>query len=610
VVSKSYSSPYSAIAATDVAITDSTGNLIPLFYRHELPENTTEVAIYGFKDGNKIGTGEGVKTDLATRSVYTSFTNTFDYRTGSYSIYFLTGSTSDGVVFNTMFNPVPAVREATWEDIDLDTGGLVTTFPLYTVEKSGRGYTFYFNKGTKWYIKPLSTGLIQPLLPKNVTADSPWFIKFTNGDVSAFINSRVNRYYIGDYATQSFVPSYPIKYEVNGDVYYVNNKCVALARGELYIRLEQGLHLEIRVTDLDGTLKHVYTTNSSLEGVAVPGTALLYESDKIASWSATDGLISMATEIFLNYNYTASHYYTAREYEYGIINLNPGTNRRMKNHFYVFYLVPNVAEGTKSIHHLVVDYAGVITECSQAATTSYPNLQLRNNDSSFNANTVIGLKYFSESDESFMDRYASGFVNTYGYLILAEVSAVDRSLIEDQFVSDVRVIGSVVKEEFFEQAVLANPRIVQSVWGYGLDGQVVPEDGVMVIDAPVTLLQDYGGVFTEEQAEAALRTHMPTHGYAVVNWVYPKSEISGTSTTATEVDLSLTYEGDYIYNIYRRGAESEAWVLLSAADEPTPEILTYTDTGLTTGLTYHYSVRVLDGTLEYPFSDSFVIKVA
>jgi hypothetical protein len=427
--------------------------------------------------------------------------------------------------------------------------------------------------------------------------------------VSAFVNSRVNRYYIGDYTTQAFVPSFPVKYEINGDVYYVNNKCVALARGYIKVDTALGLHIEIRAVDAEGVLKHVYHTNTSLEGTVVPGTPLLYETDKIASWSEMDGLVSLNTDVFLNHTYYASYYYNAKEYEYGIVNLNPGTNRKMKNHFYVFYLVPNVSEGTKSIHHLIVDNYGVITECSQSATTSYPNLQLRNVDSSYNANTVIGLKYFSEVDECFMDRYASGFANSYGYLILAEVSAVDRSLIEDQFVSDVRVVGNVIKEEFFEAAVLANPRIVQSEWGYGPDGQTVPEDMVMVIDAPITLLEDYGGSFTVEQAEKALRTHMPTHGYAAINWTYLKTEISGTSVTPAQIDLTMTFEGDYTYRVYKRQSDSDLWTLAGTATVAL-EVVTYTDTDVITGLIYQYAVSVYDGDVEYPYSDSFIIKAA
>ena len=106
------------------------------------------------------------------------------------------------------------------------------------------------------------------------------------------------------------------------------------------------------------------------------------------------------------------------------------------------------------------------------------------------------MKYTSLiTDDSFMKKYCVPFVNDYAYYVLCEVVVMETEQEEDSFVVDVRRDGAIIKEEKFREAIRANNKILQSKLGYGQDGQEVPENGVMILNAPVTLLEEYEWYF-------------------------------------------------------------------------------------------------------------------
>lgn len=610
IVGSSYSSAYADVVATNQTFVDSRGRVRPLFYRHALPEGVTEATLSKRTQGNKELPGEGYVVDIERRSIFTNHRNIFDQDSRSYKLFFVSGSTSDGAVFNTLLNPIPVAKEATWEDIDLETGDLVDDYPLFTKTPSGRGYTFYFNEGDEWFIRLHDKGLIQPRRPRGNRPDSPWFMRFTNGDVSAVVNGAVRHYRIPEFSTQPFVPYKPLLYGTREDLSFVNRRVLQATRKQLSINLELGLHLEIQIEDPEGNILYVYSTDDSRAGERIVDLDVFVEVDKIASWDNPGGFIQLATDIQPGWVYYAKYYYEADDYEYTMVNLNPITNKRMQDHIYVFYCVPDVDDADQAVHHLLVDYDGIIVEASQSLGVNVPNLQLRESDGvTWNPNTVIGMKYFSETESNFLDMYAAGYGNSNGYLILAEVCSVDTSLHEDQIYVDVRRAGGVIADAYYRDAIRANPRILQSHLGYGETGQVVPEVNVMILEPSVTLLEDYGGLLTQVQAETLLKKHMPVSGYPVIRWVYPKTILSATSFTAGEVEVVLTWEGVFTYRLWRKEITSEVWVQVYETTEPPEGAVEYTDTGLTSGVTYQYAASLLVGSTEFPLSNAYVVVV-
>lgn len=611
ITSTSAGSCYKNIVATNQTFVDAQGKIRPLFWRHDLPDNVTECQLQIVTRGNRHVVDTGYLVDLEAGAIYTNYRNFFDPDTGAYRLFFVVCTGTDGSTFHELLNPEPVAKEADWKDIDLTTGALTKAYPVFSKERSSSGYTFFFNDADTWYIRPLESALIQPRFPVGRTATDPWFIRFSDGDFSANVNSAVHRYYVPEFDKQSFIPSKPTIYSPYERMLRVNNSVIAATRKNLSINPSSGLHLNIFIKDVNGVLIKALTTDAALEGVRFSETDVFYESDKILSWDNPDGIIALGLELHRSWQFSATYYYEADDYEYTLVDLNPLTNPDVLDYTFVFYMIPDTNVEDRAIHHLVVDASGTIISASQEQGFSYPNFQLLNADNSFNSDTVIGLKYISDIiEDTFITRYTAGFENSFAYGILAEVSVVDISMIEDQFEVDVRRSGAVIKPELFEEVIQANPKILQSYLGYGEDGQEVPQSAVMVLKAPLSMLEDWGGVLSQEAAERLLRIYMPSAGHAVIEFEGPSSVLSGWSESIGIVSLEATWEGpDYDYRLYRRPNITGEWALIDTVSSPPEGTILYTDLNVSSGETYYYSVRIYDGDFEYPAYNSLGVKV-
>lgn len=611
VTSNAYSSCYREISATDRTFVDEAGKVRPLFFRHELPSDTTQCELQIVTHGNKVVLDTGYVLDLDSNSIFTNYENYYDLDTGAYRLFYVISTDSLGGTTRELLNPVPTARLASYEDLDLTTGKLTTDYPLYSREKSGSGYTFYFNKSATWFIRPLERSLISARIPAGRDATDPWFIRFTDGDLSANVNSAVRRYYIPEFDKQPFIPSNPTKFSPYGRMLVINPSVIAATRDSLNIDPENGLHLSILIRDVEGSLVRALTTDTSLIDSRYSDTDVFYETDKIVSWDNKRGLVSLGLELHRSWSISAKYYYDADDYEYSLLDLNPLTNKDVFKHTYVFYMLPDIDTEDRGIHYLKIDANGIICETSQSLGLNHPNLQLLNADNSFNVDTIIGLKYVSDTEiDTFTTLYSAGFENSFGYGILAEVSVLDISLLEDQRVVDVRRPGGVLDKDSLVESFEANPAVLQSYLGFGEDGQEVPQTNVMIIKAPLTLLEDYGGVLNQESAESMIKTHHPSANAAIIEWEYPASDIDGWSEVANTIGVSWTWEGPNVdYRLYRRGNPTGSWELVDIQSNPAEGELSYLDSDVSGSEVWYYQVRIYNGSVEFPAGNSVGIKV-
>ena len=135
--STAISSQYKDVLITNKTFINKFGKKRPLFYKHKLPEGTKEVKLVVTTRGNRVEETEGYLVDIEAGFVFTNHKNYFNTDTGAYKLYYLICSVEDGESVEQLLNVVPVASEATWEDIDLDTGKVVDTYPLYTRERSG-----------------------------------------------------------------------------------------------------------------------------------------------------------------------------------------------------------------------------------------------------------------------------------------------------------------------------------------------------------------------------------------------------------------------------------------------------------------------------------------
>lgn len=610
-------SEYSQILISNVLGVDVRGKKRPLFWRHELPDNVVSCQIEVISRGNVQKVDSGYHLDLENSNLYTNFRNFFDPDTGAYTLFFVTCTDSDGKSSHDLLGPAVVAKEADWQDIDLDTGRLTLEYPVYSKERNTSGYTFYMNEGDTWYSRPTERSLIQPRLPSGRDPEDPWYLRFSAGDVTAVTNGAVRRYYVPEFDQQNYAPYKPYIYSPYERMLWVNERVLASTRRGLAIDPEEGLHLTLFISDFENNLLRVLTTDSALEGKRYSNTDVFYESDQIRSWDNEGGFVALATKLHPSYQLAAQYYYEADDYEYIGYNLNPLFNKSILGKMIVFYMVPDVDPDDQAIHHLVVGADGVILECSQDLGFAHENLQLLDSDGVYNPNTIIGTKYISEVEsDTFVNNYVAGYNNSKAYGILAEVVVLNLDDKEDMVLYDVRAQGGSLRPDTLEEALLANPRILQSAVMYGEDGQEMPKNKVVVLQAPLSLRDDYGGVMPRAQAERLLTQHLDSSCLAVIEWEHPEPELTGWSITLPQVDLEWTWEGrNLTYRLYKRTNPVNEWVeIYSVAGSSTPASMSYTDTDVTSGDVVYYTVRaeeqVRGEAVLYPRTHSISVKVA
>jgi hypothetical protein len=626
IAGRSYTSRYKEVALTTETFIENSGRKKPLFFKHILPENTKEAKLEIVTRGNKVKIDDGFVFDIENDVIYTNYKNYFDPDTGAYRIFFIVSSDVNGKATHELLSPVEATKEASWEDIILtgeDAGSLTEAYPVYNREKNSDGYTFYLNRNSTWYAKPLENSTIKPMLPSSRDPEDAWHLSFTNGDFTTNVNGSTKRYYVPEYDTQPFAPYKPYIYAPYKRLLYVNENILAATKTNLAIMPENSRHITIFAYDEDGLLKSAYTTDQSLHGkrafkkeenekvVNKTLKDIFYEADKISAYDNQGGFILLNTRLNSQDTYYASFSYEAKSLEYTELNLNPLSNKSALDHIYVFYIHPNANSYDKAIHYLKINRSGEIVFCSQRQGRAHPNLQALNEDGTPNTNSIIGMKYTSlTEDNSFIKKYCVPYMNEYAYYVLCEVAVLETEQEEDAFIVDVRRDGGVIKQELFEKAIRANNKILQSKLGYGTEGQQVPVNGVLVINAPITLLEEYGGPFTKEEAEKFLKTYTNQSEYTIIDWVYEKAEISGWSQTTGTATLTVTWEGpDLTYKFYRKDTAVGEWELIHSIENPPEGNIEYTDLGLTSNKRYYYQVRILKDEVLHPGSNKLSLMV-
>lgn len=592
--STSLSSQYKTIVATNEVGPDVHGATRPLFYKHILPVGTVECYLEKYERGNNQRLDGGYRLDLGAGLIYTNFENFFDQISGSYVMFYVTCTTADGLVEHQLLNPVPVANEATWEDIDLATGRLRSDLVTYTRARNADGYTFSMSKGDTWYWRPVEKSLIQPRRPTGRLSTDSWYLSFSAGDIADLTNGQVRRYWVPEYDQQNFVPSKPYVYSPYEEMLWVNSRTVAATRKNLAIDPDANRHITLFIKDYEGTLVRILTTNSSLHQTRYGDTDVFYEADQVRSWDNAGGFISLSAKLYPGYQIAAQYHWEADDYEYRLLNLNPVENPGIVGKMVVFYAVPEADPDDRGIHHLVVGQDGVILECSQNQGFSYPNLQLFDEDgTTVNTATVVGKKYVSDVErDTFMRNFTVGYDNVYAYTILAEVVLLDGADEDDAYVYDVRRPGLRLSADSQDEALLANPRILQSQTFYGENGQEVPKNKVVVIDADLELLEDYGGVLSKTYAEQLLKRHLDASCYGVVDWKYPAPEVTARSLTS-EVVLSWTWEGPGLtYKLYKSSGLRSEWTLIHQVDGgASPTSMSYTDEAVNAEDVTYYTVR-------------------
>lgn len=599
-------SRYSELLITNEYIRDEIGRLKPLFYTHDLPQGSSKIRLEKFVNGHSIEISSGYKWVESRRRLYTNYLNEYDTERGDYVLYYVNYIDEDGNGHREMLNPQPAAREATWEDIDPDTGELIGgDLLIYSKTLTSSAYSYTMNQVGTYFYRPYSQSLIRPLGTRQSTPEEPWIMKFSAGRLHAVTNGAARIYSLPEYNTQPFYPSIPYLNAINENVEIVNDHVIFFRRDYVYIRPDLGFHCQLVITDFEGNVVQVLSTNSSLEGERWADTDVFIDTQSIASWDNYGGFVTIGTKILPSYSVRATYVYRSRELDYTALNLNPFLNRSIEDKMIVFYVIPNVGAAVRAMHHLIVDRDGYIVECSQQETTSYPGLQLKNLSGDYNPDTVIGTSYLD-----FLEEYAVGYPNDNAYAILAEINNIFTETVDELTIVDVREQGDSIKEERVYETLKRAAKLAQTRYFYGPDGQEIPKAHVLVAEPPLTLLEGYGGSLTKERAESLMREQIASDVHVVFDWTFPSTEYTLESDNE-EVTITWKWINSQAeYRVYYKTNAVGEWLLLHT--EPPTSIrddMTYVHTGLNAGDVMYYCVRAVVDGVEFPELYSTAIEV-
>lgn len=591
---KVFYSEYKKLLITDKVYIDSHGSSRPLFYKHKTQTAPLEIVFYYIENGTRYSDLQGYKVSASNSELYTNYQNYFDYETGSYRLFFVSYSDSEGNSYDELLNPEPAIVEVSEDCIDPVSGKIIKD--CYTVEAADGKYKFEIllesNMSVRqcesedgFYIKPLEVNEIKLLKPESVYLDNPWYIRITNGE---FI-SNGKKYYIPEYYYQEFSNEFGSIRLEEKDSYYVTEKIIKLPVETLTYNPSEDFNIDIIVMDEEENVIRAVTSDQRKISLNqyYQKTNVKYESGIIASVDENKGFIELNESIINKTNIIkVSFFYKTNELYYNFVDFNPVNNKSLIDHRYVIYLKPDRRSLERSIFYLKLNRQNIIVETSDA------DFKVNKPDGSFNDANMIGKELLF-------------FENSYPeFLILGEVSLNEDSRPEELFIFDIKK-NSRIQEENSTLAVKNNFRILQSEFMYGEEGQKIQRNNIASIDVPYDLLSEY----SDKDIKRFLNNKIPISTNYIVNYVYPKSTIDLSVNESKNIDIKISWEGPYTYKLYRNKELGGPFVdeIYSVHQEVRPEndIISFEDViGENYEGVYYYNLRIDN----YPVGNTFGIK--
>lgn len=568
-------SPYSNVELTNKTYINIEGKEEPLYYKHYKP--LKEAKIHYIESGDEFSVSNGFK--IVNDWIYTNYKNFYNPETGSYRVYFVTGVDASGNRVNDLLNLVSAIKEASWEDIDLESGDLVGD--VYTKEEQETGYYFKVNfdeidacdlTSQKLYVRGSEENLIRLIKPESFSLENPWILRVQNGWV---LDKK--KYWLPEFENQPFDPEFGLIKLHNKTCNLVKRNIIKLPVNKIKVKIEDEIHLNIFIYDELENLVKCSTTELRKVGTKYSNTQIKYDNN-IDSWDEFNGFVEMKFDIDASQIIKADFCYKTDCYLYSQISVNPLENKNMIYNKYYFYLLSNAARGSRSIHHLVLDEDGRILECSEDSK----KLKI---GAVFNTSTVIGMNI-----REFRANYCYGYENSYQYMELGEVSLEEDFYLDE--INQVEVKEATYTNEKNYKDLLANQwKILQSKHGYGEFGQVVQKNNILYLEAPIDLLQNMGGDYTPEEVESLLRRKLP-HGIdIIVDYVYPKPSLSLDNSISGEIKLTISWEGEGSYILSKKIENGFGFIDIAEIISDEEEIIEYIDDEVEIGKVYYYKCR-------------------
>lgn len=456
----------------------------------------------------------------------------------------------------------------------------------------------------RFFVQARHKGKVYVERPAATSISKRWNLRISPGD----FNLNGKRYWVPEYYTQQYSPTIPYKLEKE-------RKLTVLDRTTLHADLNpianlkiEAFFLYISIRNANGELVRAITNDPDADTYVTKNgfiTDIFYEKDVIESVAEDSGFIKLKERLepgetaYLTYRYI-ENYLTYRE-----LSVNPSISQDILGKRVVVYVLPD--EGTRSVHHLIVDNKGLILDSSEddrfksysgqatgGSSTSIVDALLPSEDAVkgfeveilSGGNSGIKIKVLSSVDGTLsleeelpypveagnfyrilkkVEDYTTydeklgrefeyqgweGLAKSSYALKLADVYVIQSLDIRDISSHDARVLGGGIKDERVDAAIQLQDE-VRWYWDLGnYDGTPYPGMGALLVELPRYILKEMGGTFERPQIEEIVRRHLADGSYPVIKYYDISTEITEIVPGNGKVFLRWNEINASEYNVY------------------------------------------------------------
>jgi hypothetical protein len=453
-------------------------------------------------------------------------------------------------------------REATYEDIDLDTMSLPLDSKAYLVEETSSSFILKIASPRNVALKSKENTRLKLLHPTSKNYTDPWNLRVSNGRF--FYGTKLYRIATNQFNSQAFFPQIGIKKVAKETPTVVNKNIIKLDYEDMLDDASDDFHLYLKITK--GGTTHKFTTDPTYIG-----------SEGYTNWSSTtnygiksvdsktgfveiDGLDLETTDII-----EASYFYNENYYDFTSIDLNPIRNESILNKRIAIYIDPN--DSSVSLKHKIFNVDGTQVNGGNDISTFISN-----------------------------ETTATGTGNLF---VLGFVTVGEGSGIKDLTIIDTRLDGGGIKKSYVAEVEDAYPEYGSFI-GNGLwDGRPFPGNLNYLIKIPAQgVIKDLDGRVQVKEIKSILNNHTAVGVYPITKLYGPEikfisANIAKNNATTANVTIEWKAVDDTTYRLYHKLKESSTWTLGQ----------TYTHPASPTNKVVSISKQVtLDSNKEYDFT--------
>jgi hypothetical protein len=476
-----------------------------------------------------------------------------------YVTYNVTKSNNTTTVHRELISNLPIYREATFEDLDLDTLLLNINAKAYLIEQTMDSFIVTLPSPRDIAIDTKENAKLKLLWPTSRDYTDPWHLRISNGRFynGVGVNSHLYRIATNQFNSQSFNPQIGVKRVQKETPTVITKNIIKADYDNLIDEAGTGLHIFARITK--GSVEHRFTTHpASLEAppYTVWTAATAYG---IKSFDLRTGFIEVdGVELSPTDTIEIDYYYNEDYYEFTDIDFNPIRNEDILNRRVVFYIDPT--DSTASLRHGIFGLDGIAIgpiEFIENEDIFPPDL----NDPP--GPGMLNISQFLSRTTSSPVSITNGILFVLGYVTVGEGSSI-----RDLITLDTRIHGGGVKKSHIEEVEDKYPEYDFFSETGAWDGKPFPGNLNYLVKVPVDgVIEGFNGSVKVDELKNTVKNHTALGVYPITKAYGPEAKFTSidiskiTGTTTSSVKVSWKAVDDVDYKLYYKNTQTDQWSL-------------------------------------------------